>query len=134
MAEGLLPHTQTAMIALHNIAYHDYEGIATDLEERERLVTDMGQKHVMILRNHGTLAIGESVADCFLRLYFLERACEAQVMMLSAGRENLNTPPQGTPEKVKDQTPPAGMGMVARALAWPALLRKLDRIDPSFRN
>ena len=134
MAEGLLPHTQTAMIALHNVAYHDYEGIATDLEERERLVTDMGQKHVMILRNHGTLAIGESVADCFLRLYFLERACEAQVMMLSAGRENLNTPPQGTPEKVKYQTPPAGMGMVARALAWPALLRKLDRIDPSFRN
>lgn len=134
MADGLLPHTQTAMIALHNVAYHDYEGIATDLEERERLVADMGDKHVMILRNHGTLAIGESVADCFLRLYFLERACEAQVMMLSAGRENLNTPPQGTPEKVKDQTPPAGMGMVARALAWPALLRKLDRIDPSFRN
>ncbi|MBX9727418.1 MAG: class II aldolase/adducin family protein [Sphingopyxis sp.] len=134
MSEGLLPHTQTAMIALHNVAYHDYEGIATDLEERERLVTDMGEKHVMILRNHGTLAIGESVADCFLRLYFLERACEAQVMMLSAGRENLNTPPQGTPEKVKEQTPPGGMGMVARALAWPALLRKLDRIDPSFRN
>jgi ribulose-5-phosphate 4-epimerase/fuculose-1-phosphate aldolase len=134
MSEGLLPHTQTAMIALHNVAYHDYEGIATDLEERERLVTDMGDKHVMILRNHGTLAIGESVADCFLRLYFLERACEAQVMMLSAGRENLNTPPQGTPEKVKEQTPPGGMGMVARALAWPALLRKLDRIDPSFRN
>lgn len=134
MAEGLLPHTQTAMIALHNVAYHDYEGIATDLEERERLVADMGEKHVMILRNHGTLAIGESVADCFLRLYFLERACEAQVMMLSAGRDNLNTPPQGTPEKVKQQTPPGGMGMVARALAWPALLRKLDRIDPSFRN
>jgi ribulose-5-phosphate 4-epimerase/fuculose-1-phosphate aldolase len=134
MSEGLLPHTQTAMIALHNVAYHDYEGIATDLEERERLVTDMGEKHVMILRNHGTLAIGESVADCFLRLYFLERACEAQVMMLSAGRENLNTPPQGTPEKVKEQTPPGGMGMVARALAWPALLRKLDRIDPSFRK
>ena len=134
MAEGLLPHTQTAMIALHNVAYHDYEGIATDLEERERLVTDMGDKHVMILRNHGTLAIGESVADCFLRLYFLERACEAQVMMLSAGRENLNTPPQGTPEKVKDQTPPAGMGMVARALAWPALLRKLDRMDPSYKT
>ena len=134
MAEGLLPHTQTAMIAGSDIAYHDYEGIATDLEERDRLVEDMGGKHVMILRNHGTLAIGESVADCFLRLYFLERACEAQVMMLSAGRENLNTPPHGTPEKVKDQTPPAGMGMVARALAWPALLRKLDRIDPSFRN
>lgn len=131
---GLLPHTQTAMIAQHNVAYHEYEGIATDLEERERLVEDLGAKHAMILRNHGTLAVGETVGDCFLRLYFLERACEAQIMMLSAGRENLNNPPQGTPEKVESQTPPGGMGMVARSLAWPALLRKLDRIDPSFRN
>ena len=131
---GLLPHTQTAMIAQHTVAYHDYEGIATDLEERERLVQDLGDKHAMILRNHGTLALGETVGDCFLRLYFLERACEAQIMMLSAGREHLYNPPQGTPEKVKGQSNPKGMGMVARALAWPALLRKLDRIDPSFRN
>jgi ribulose-5-phosphate 4-epimerase/fuculose-1-phosphate aldolase len=134
MSEGLLPHTQTAMIAGSDIAYHNYEGIATDLEERERLVEDMGDKHVMILRNHGTLAIGRTVGECFVRLYFLERACDAQVRMLSAGRDGLNTPPQGTPEKVRDQTPPAGMGMVANALAWPALLRKLDRIDPSFRT
>jgi ribulose-5-phosphate 4-epimerase/fuculose-1-phosphate aldolase len=131
---GLLPHTQTAMIAQHTVAYHDYEGIATDLEERERLVQDLGDKHAMILRNHGTLAVGETVGDCFLRLYFLERACEAQIMMLSAGRDHLYNPPQGTPEKVKRQSNPQGMGMVARALAWPALLRKLDRIDPSFRN
>lgn len=130
---GLLPHTQTAMIAQHDVAYHDYEGIATDLEERERLVEDIGTKNLMILRNHGTLAVGETVADCFLRLYFLERACDAQVKMLSAGLDKLNTPPQGTPDKVKAQTPPAGMAMVSRALAWPALLRKLDRIDPGFR-
>jgi len=134
MSEGLLPHTQTAMIAGSDIAYHDYEGIATDLEERDRLVVDMGDKHVMILRNHGTLAIGKTVGECFLRLYFLERACDAQVKMLSAGRDGLNNPPQGTPEKVKSQTPPAGIGMIANALAWPALLRKLDRIDPSFRT
>jgi ribulose-5-phosphate 4-epimerase/fuculose-1-phosphate aldolase len=134
MSDGLLPHTQTAMIAGSDIAYHDYEGIATDLEERDRLVADMGDKHVMILRNHGTLAIGNTVGECFLRLYFLERACDAQVKMLSAGRDGLNNPPQGTPEKVKAQTPPAGIGMIANALAWPALLRKLDRIDPSFRN
>jgi ribulose-5-phosphate 4-epimerase/fuculose-1-phosphate aldolase len=134
MAEGLLPHTQTAMIAQHDVAYHEYEGIATDLEERERLVEDIGEKNLMILRNHGTLAVGESVADCFLRLYFLERACDAQVKMLSAGRDNLYNPPQGTPEKVKAQTPAAGMAMVSRALAWPALLRKLDRIDSSFRD
>ncbi|MFM2411232.1 MAG: hypothetical protein RL481_2060 [Pseudomonadota bacterium] len=134
MEFGLLPHTQTAMIALHNVAYHEYEGIATDLEERERLVQDIGDKHAMILRNHGTLAVGETVADCFLRLYFLERACDAQVKMLSAGFDRLYNPPQGTPEKVESQTPAKGMAMVSQGLAWPALLRKLDRIDPSFRN
>lgn len=134
MAEGLMPHTQTGMIARHDIAYHEYEGIATDLEERERLIADMGDKSVMILRNHGTLAIGKTVGECFLRLYFLERACEAQVKMLSAGRDGLYNPPQGTPEKVQEQTAYGAMGMVANHLAWPALLRKLDRIDPSFRD
>ena len=134
MAEGLLPHTQTAMIAKHDVAYHEYEGIATYLEERERLVEDMGTKNAMILRNHGTLTVGETVAQCFLRLYFLERACEAQVKMLSAGRDGLYNPPQGTPEKVEQQSNGPGMSMVADHLAWPALLRKLDRIDPSFRN
>jgi ribulose-5-phosphate 4-epimerase/fuculose-1-phosphate aldolase len=88
----------------------------------------------MILRNHGTLAVGETVSACFLRLYFLERACEAQVLMLSAGRENLNKPPQGAPEKVEQQANPKGVAMVATALAWPALLRKLDRVDASYRN
>jgi ribulose-5-phosphate 4-epimerase/fuculose-1-phosphate aldolase len=94
----------------------------------------MGEKHVMILRNHGTLAVGDSVGACFLRLYFLERACEAQVLMLSAGYENLNTPPQGVEQKVAGQSNPKGMGRLAEKLAWPALLRKLDRIDPSYRN
>jgi len=134
MAFGLLPHTQTAMIAKHDVAYHDYEGIATDLEERERLVMDLGDRNAMILRNHGTLAVGDSVASCFLRLYFLERACEAQVKMLSAGYDRLHTPPQGTEEKVARQSAPQGMGLLATRLAWPALLRKLDRIDPSFRS
>lgn len=134
MEWGLLPHTQTAMVAAHDVAYHDYEGIATDLEERERLVADLGAKNAMILRNHGTLAVGQSVAACFLRLYFLERACEAQVHMLSAGRDNLNLPPQGTFEKVEQQSNPAWLGEVAESLAWPALLRKLDRVDSSYRQ
>ena len=134
MAEGLLPHTQTAMIARHDVAYHDFEGIATDLEERERLVADLGTKNAMILRNHGTLTVGESVAHAFLRMYYLERACEAQVLMLSAGRDGLYNPPQGVAEKVEHQTAPAGMKRLAEGLAWPALLRKLDRIDPSYRN
>jgi len=134
MAEGLLPHTQTAMTVLHDLAFHDYEGIATDLEERERLVEDMGSKNVLLLRNHGTLAVGASVAECFLRLYFLERACDAQVKMLSAGRDGLYNPPQGTPEKVEHQADRESVALIANRLAWPALLRKLDRIDPSFRT
>jgi len=134
MAEGVMPHTQTGMGASADLAYHDYEGIAVDLEERERLVADMGDKHAMILRNHGTLTIGKTVAECFLRLYLLERACDAQVRMLSAGRDGLNNPPQGTPEKVKAQAPAGSVAPIANRLAWPALLRKLDRIDPSFRN
>ena len=67
-------------------------------------------------------------------MYFLERACEAQILMLSAGRENLNTPNQGVAEKVEEQSSGAGMAMLAQGLAWPALLRKLDRIDPSYRE
>lgn len=134
MAEGLLPHTQTAMIAGHDVAYHDYEGIATELEERERLVADLGTRHSMILRNHGTLTVGATVAECFLRLYFLERACEAQVHMLAAGRNGLNNPPQGVEHKVEQQSTGPGMAMLAQGLAWPALLRKLDRHNPGYRD
>ena len=134
MAEGLLPHTQTAMIAGHDVAYHDFEGIATELDERERLVADLGSRHTMILRNHGTLTVGASVAEAFLRMYFLERACEAQILMLSAGRAGLNTPNQGVAKKVEQQSTGPGMAMLARGLAWPALLRKLDRRDPSYRE
>jgi ribulose-5-phosphate 4-epimerase/fuculose-1-phosphate aldolase len=133
-ADGLLPITQTAMLIRDEVTYHEYEGVATDLEERERLVADLGPtKRAMILRNHGTLAIGATVAECFLNLYYLERACEAQVMALSAGRDGLHNPPQGTPEKAAGQGK-AGLGIVANRLAWPALLRKLDRIDSSFRD
>lgn len=134
MACGLLPHTQTAMIAGHDVAYHAFEGIATGLDERDRLVADLGTKNAMILRNHGTLTVGESVAQAFLRMYFLERACEAQVLMLSVGLDGLNNPDQGVAEKVATQTRPEGMGALAQTLAWPALLRKLDRIDPGFRD
>ena len=134
MRDGLLPHTQTAMIAIHDVSYHDYEGLATDLDERARLVRDLGSKNLMILKNHGTLAVGRSVADCFLRLYFLERACDAQVKMLTAGRDNLNTPPAGMADKVATQSPSHGIATLAERLAWPALLQKLDRIDPSFRT
>jgi ribulose-5-phosphate 4-epimerase/fuculose-1-phosphate aldolase len=130
-AEGLLPLTQTAMLVRGDVAYHDYEGVAVDLDERERLVADLGDKEAMLLRNHGTLAVGASVGECFIKLYYLERACQAQVMALSAGEGNVNTPPQGAPEITAEQGK-AGLKVVANLLAWPALLRKAYRLDPGF--
>jgi ribulose-5-phosphate 4-epimerase/fuculose-1-phosphate aldolase len=130
-SEGLLPLTQTAMLVREDVAYHDYEGVALDLDERERLVADIGDKGAMLLRNHGTLAVGETVGECFVKMYFLERACQAQILALSAGEGNLNNPPQGAPE-VTAQQGKMGLKLAASALAWPALLRKAYRLDPSF--
>jgi ribulose-5-phosphate 4-epimerase/fuculose-1-phosphate aldolase len=128
--EGLLPLTQTAMLVRSDLAFHDYEGVATDLDERERLVADLGTKGGMILRNHGTLAVGETVGECFVKLYFIERACQAQIMALSAG-DKCNNPPQGTPELAAEQGA-VGLKVGANQLAWPALKRKAYRLDPSF--
>ncbi|MDG5496060.1 class II aldolase/adducin family protein [Niveispirillum sp. BGYR6] len=133
MRDGLLPYTQTAMIAHHDLAFHEYEGIATDLAERARLVADLGGHNLMLLRNHGTLAVGASIAIAFLRIYFLERACEAQVHMLAAGRDNLYPPPAGVADKVRQQSSGPMVDMAAERLAWPALLRRLDRANPGFR-
>jgi ribulose-5-phosphate 4-epimerase/fuculose-1-phosphate aldolase len=130
-AEGLLPLTQTAMLIRDDVAFHDYEGVAVDLDERERLVADLGDKGAMLLRNHGTLAVGDTVGEAFLKLYFLERACQAQIMALSAGEGNINNPPQGSPE-ITAQQGKMGLKLAACALAWPALLRKAYRLDPSF--
>jgi ribulose-5-phosphate 4-epimerase/fuculose-1-phosphate aldolase len=130
-AEGLLPLTQTAMLVRDEVAYHDYEGVAVDLDERARIVADLGAKSAMLLRNHGTLAVGETVGEAFLKIYFLERACQAQILALSAGPDHLNNPPQGSPE-VTAQQGKLGLKMAAGALAWPALLRKAYRLDPSF--
>jgi len=130
--DGLLPLTQTAMLIRDEVAYHDYEGVAVDLDERERIIADLGDKNAMLLRNHGTLAVGESVGEAFIRIYFLERACQAQILALSAG-DNLNNPPQGSPE-VTAQQGKMGLKLAAAALAWPALLRKAHRLDPNFAS
>jgi ribulose-5-phosphate 4-epimerase/fuculose-1-phosphate aldolase len=129
--DGLLPITQTAMLIRDEVAYHDYEGVAVDLDERERIVADLGEKGAMLLRNHGTLTVGETIGEAFVKMYFLERACEAQILALSAGHAGLNNPPQGAPE-VTAQQGKKGLKMAAGALAWPALLRKCYRLDPGF--
>jgi ribulose-5-phosphate 4-epimerase/fuculose-1-phosphate aldolase len=128
--DGLLPLTQTAMLVLGDLSFHDYEGVAVDHDERERIVADLGDKSAMLLRNHGTMAVGGNVGECFLKLYFIERACEAQVMALSAG-DALNRPPQGAAELAAQQGG-VGLKMAANLLAWPALKRKAYRLDPGF--
>jgi ribulose-5-phosphate 4-epimerase/fuculose-1-phosphate aldolase len=132
-ADGLLPLDQHAMVICGDTAYHDYEGIALDLEERERLVEDIGKdKHAMLLRNHGTLTLGKTCADAFLRMYYLERACSMQIAALAGGAKP-NWPNQGVAEKTAGQGTMIFEGIVG-PLAWPALLRKLDRIDPSYKH
>ena len=130
-AHGLLPLNQTAMIVAGDLAYHDYEGIALDLDERPRLVADLGEKNAMLLRNHGTLAMGSSVQTAFLTMYFLERACAMQVATL-AGNPELHLPTEKVKALVTQQAK-FGRGMV-EGILWAPLLRRLDRLDPSFRD
>ena len=85
MKGGLLPLNQTALFICDDVAQHEYEGVALHLEERERLTADLGRKNAMLLWNHGTLALGGSVPECFMRLYYLERACAIQVKALAGG-------------------------------------------------
>ena len=99
---GLLPISQTAMVIRNECAYHDYEGIALNHDERERLLDDLGDKHCMILKNHGLLATGATCADAWLRLFFLERACTMQIKALSGGSK-LNMVPSDVVELVTDQ-------------------------------
>jgi ribulose-5-phosphate 4-epimerase/fuculose-1-phosphate aldolase len=128
--EGLLPLTQHALIVLPNLAYHDYEGIALDLDERERLVADLGDKNAMILWNHGTLAVGATAASCWTQIFFLERACQMQVMAAAHGAGNLRLAPDHAIATVaQQQAMAAGVGAM---LAWPGCLRKLDRESPGY--
>ena len=152
LAEGLMPITQTAMRFAGHLAYHDYEGPAFHRGEKERLVKDLGDKNAMILRNHGLLACGPSIPQAFNLIFWMENACRIQVDVLCCGRalhmpagavvestaevlagteitlENESaTNPRLEPDAQKGRS---GYGL----LEWPALLRKLDRIDPSFRE
>jgi ribulose-5-phosphate 4-epimerase/fuculose-1-phosphate aldolase len=128
--EGLLPLSQHALIVLPQLAYHDYEGIALNLDERERLVADLGDKTLMMLRNHGTLSVGSTAAACWISMFYLERACKQQVMALSAGRAGVLEAPDAAQTEVRGQMG-GGMGMIG-GLAWPACLRQLDRELPGY--
>ena len=127
--EGLLPLTQHALIVLPRLSYHDYEGVAVDLGERERLVRDLGpDSTLMILRNHGTLALGQTAGECWNGMWYLERACKMQVMALSAGRENVLLSPAPARRRASNESPRA----VGGGLAWPGALRLLERESPGY--
>jgi ribulose-5-phosphate 4-epimerase/fuculose-1-phosphate aldolase len=131
-ADGLLPLSQISLFPYSTLAYHDYEGIALNDDERPRLVADLGEKYALILRNHGLLTVGASVADAFLMMYALETACQTQIMALSGGAK-LSRVPAAIVAGIQAQAEQVTRGLGGQ-IAWPGLLRKLDRRDPSFRD
>ncbi|WP_419533497.1 class II aldolase/adducin family protein [Endozoicomonas sp.] len=132
LACGLLPLSQHAMLLFQRIGYHDYEGISVNEGERQRLQDDMGLNNVMFLRNHGVLVAGATVAEAFQTFYFLQRACEIQVRVMGCVSETVTIKPE-VQMAVIEQYWQANLGKGAQ-LAWPGLLRKLDRIDPTWRE
>jgi ribulose-5-phosphate 4-epimerase/fuculose-1-phosphate aldolase len=135
---GLLPLTKTAM-RWSKIAYHDFEGVAVEIDERTRLVEDLGDCEVMILRNHGLLSVGQTIGQAFNNIYRLERACETQLMAMACNSEMV-LPPQSVIDRSNAQlsampSPDAsGKKRAHGSLEWPALKRMLDRRDPSYKT
>ena len=133
--QGLLPITQMALTAWSEIRYHDYEGVAENYDERARIVEDLGDGTMMILRNHGTLTVGVTVGEAFARMNRLERACRFQLAALTGGAE-----PNRVPQEVVDYTAQKGRELATTGrgaggkLLWSALLRRLDREDPGYRH
>jgi ribulose-5-phosphate 4-epimerase/fuculose-1-phosphate aldolase len=134
--QGILPLTQHALAVIAQTAYHDYEGIATDLEERERLVRDLGDNRILVLRNHGLLTVGRTVAEAFVWMYRAERACRMQLAFQQSGAEAMYIPEEVqrvTIERSRLANSPDGHRPIG-IKEWPALLRKLDRVDQSYKS
>lgn len=129
---GLLPIAQISMRWAKGVSYHDYESIANNPDEQQRLVRDLGKNNVMILRNHGLLTCGATIPECFNSMFWLKRACDLQVMMMSCNTEMV-VPSQAVIEKTWLSYQP-GVRRRFGVLEWPALLKELDRIDPSYRD
>jgi len=129
--KGLRRYTQMSMQVYNDLAYHDYEGIALELEERDRIVQNLGSKSLLMLRNHGTLTLGPSCGTAFLRMYFLENACKAQIFAQSVGSEDqLIEEPQDMADRVGMQGAAAFIPGMGDNLVWPGLMRKLSRTNP----
>ncbi len=130
--EGVLPISQQATLVLSNLGYHDYEGIALNEDEKPRLVADLADNTFLMLRNHGLLTVGASPADAFLAMYVFEAACMIQVRALAGSRE-LVPVDQQILDGVREAAQVVTRGLFG-GLAWPGLLRKLDRVNPGYAD
>ena len=128
--QGLLPISQHSLMFYNRLAYHGYEGIALNLDERERLVRDLGDNIAMILRNHGLLTVGSTISEAFRRIYYLEKSCQAQIDALAGGAEIIIPPVEVCETAVAQFT---GLGN-RNALEWDGLLRILDRKGSNYRH
>lgn len=129
--EGLRKYSQFAMQVRDGVAYHDYEGIALNHEERERIVADLGDKNMMILKNHGTLALGQTCGTAFLATYFLEQACKVQILAQAVGDESqLHEESDDMAALVFQQGAQAFVPGLGDNLVWPGLMRRLKRMNP----
>ena len=128
--QGLLPLSQQSLLPLSSLSYHDYEGVALNPDEKVRLVADLGLTNFMILRNHGLLTCAPTVADAFLMMYLLNRACEIQLLAQSSGQA-LDLIPQAIVAGIRAQAEQVTRA-AGGALAWPGILRRLERQNPGF--
>ncbi len=133
LKEGVLPLNQMAMQFYGRLGVHDYEGIALDLDERERIIADLGDNCALLMRNHGLLTVGRSVAEAFQLMYYLNLVCEVQIAAQSTGSE-LVMPSREVCEKTARQYDRGNLDEDALDLEWAAHLRLLDKIDPSYRD
>ncbi|RZL00735.1 MAG: class II aldolase/adducin family protein [Rubrivivax sp.] len=130
--DGVLPISQQSTFVLASLAYHDYEGVAFREDEKPRLQADLGHKNFLMLRNHGLLTVGPTIADAFLSMYIFESTCQIQIAAQSGGAALTHVHPQivdGVAHAMKVQT-----GSLGGAFVWPALIRKLERLDPGYKT
>lgn len=131
LKDGLLPLTQHAMRFYGRIGYHDYEGIALSTEERDRIISNLGQHAALIFRNHGTLTVGKTVGHAFVEMFYLEKAAKSQLLAQASGQEliipSVDVAALTVSQWINDLN-------ISGQREWPSLLRKLDRLDSSYRN
>lgn len=131
LEEGLMPLSQYSCFALASLSYHGYEGLAVDHDERERLQNDLGDSNFMLLKNHGALTTGKTIGDAFMHMYDLTRACQIQLHVLASGQPLIPIE-QSIVDNIKQQASVVHTGLTGGQKAWPAMLRRVYKADPSF--